>query len=337
MTSATAKPGLRKAAILLIALGADLSARVLKHDFFDEEIEEISFMINQMERVPPEVRDQVLEEFYHLYEARQYLIQGGPKYCKEMLERAVGREKAESILKRLTAAQQTIPFYGLRKTDPKHLLSFIRDEHPQTIAMILAYLEPAQATAILGALPPEIQSEVARRIAIMERASPDVVQDVERVLERKLSVVMTEEALDVGGVQALVRMLNMADRATEKAILEELERDDPRLAEEIRQQLFVFEDIVKLDDVSIQRILREVNPKDLALALRGANEEVRQKIYKNQSQRASQMLREEIEFMGPVRLKEVEEAQQRIVKVIRALEEAGEVVVFRGGEDALIV
>ncbi|MEW6458893.1 MAG: flagellar motor switch protein FliG [Bacillota bacterium] len=335
--AATTKPGLKKAAIFLISLGSDLSARVLKHDFFDEEIEEISFMINQMERVPPEVRDTVLDEFTELYQARQYLIQGGPKYCKEMLEKAVGREKAESILKRLTATQRTIPFYSLRKTDPKHLLSFIREEHPQTIAMILAYLEPSQATAILGALPPEQRSEVARRIATMERASPEVVQDVERVLERKLSIVMTEDMLDVGGVQTLVRMLNMADRSTEKSILEELERDDPRLAEEIRQRMFVFEDIVKLDDVSTQRILREVNNKDLALALRGANDEVRQKIYKNQSQRASQMLREEIEYMGPVRLKEVEEAQQRIVKVIRALEETGEVVVSRGGEDALII
>ncbi|MBE0465964.1 MAG: flagellar motor switch protein FliG [Candidatus Desulforudis sp.] len=318
-------------------MGSDLSARVLKHDFFDEEIEEISFIINQMERVPPEVRDAVLEEFDQLYHARQYLIQGGPKYCKEMLEKAVGRDKAESIFKRLTAAQQTIPFYALRKTDPKHLLSFIREEHPQTIAMILAYLEPAQATSILGALPPELQSEVARRIAMMERASPEVVADVERVLERKLSVIMTEDVLDVGGVQTLVRMLNMADRATEKSILEELERDDPRLAEEIRQQLFVFEDVVKLDDLSVQRILREVNQKDLSIALRGANEEVRDKIYKNQSQRAAQMLREEIEYMGPVRLKDVEEAQQRFVKVIRSLEEAGEVVVSRGGEDALVV
>ncbi|MEW6540716.1 MAG: flagellar motor switch protein FliG [Bacillota bacterium] len=333
----TTKPGLKKAAIFLISLGSDLSARVLKHDFFDEEIEEISFMVNQMERVPPEVRDTVLDEFAQLYEARQYLIQGGPKYCREMLDKAVGRERAEVIFKRLTATQKTIPFYSLRKTDPKHMLNFIRDEHPQTIAMILSYLEPSQSSIILGALPPEERSEVARRIATMERASPEVVQDVERVLERKLSIVMTEEVMDVGGVQALVRMLNMADRSTEKSILEELERDDPRLAEEIRQQMFVFEDIVKLDDVSTQRILREVNNKDLALALRGANDEVRQKIYKNQSQRASQMLREEIEYMGPVRLKEVEEAQQRIVKVIRALEETGEVVVSRGGEDALVV
>lgn len=329
--------GLRKAAILLISLGADLSSQVLKQDFFDEEIEEISFMISQMERVPPEVRESVLEEFGQLHEGRQYLLQGGPKYCKEMLEKAVGRDRAEDVLKRLTMAQKTIPFYSLRKTDPKHLLNFIQEEHPQTIAMILAYLEPGQATAILSALRPELQSEVARRIVIMDRASPEVVQDVERLLERKLSIVMTDDVLDVGGVQTLVRMLNMADRATEKSILEELERDDPRLAEEVRQRMFVFEDIVKLDDMSIQRILREVDQKDLGLALRGANGEVREKIYKNQSQRASQMLREEIEFMGPVRLKEVEEAQQRIVKVIRSLEEAGEVVVSRGGEDALVV
>lgn len=329
--------GLQKSAILLIALGADVSSRVLKQGFYDEEIEQISYVISNMERITPEIRDQVLDEFKELHQARQYLIQGGVKYAKEVLEKAVGPHKAADILKRLASVNKSIPFHSLRKTDPKHLLSFIREEHPQTIALILSYLEPDNASVILASLEPELQADVARRIAIMERTPPDVVQDVERVLERKLSVVASEEVTAVGGVGALVEMLNMADRSAEKTILEELERKDPRLAEEVRQQLFVFEDIVKLDDVSIQRILRDVNNKDLALALRGANEDVREKVFNNQSQRASQMLKEEIEFMGPVRLKEVEDAQQRIVKVIRSLDEAGEIIISRGGEDAIII
>lgn len=330
------KSGLQKAAILLISLGAETSSRVLKQGFYDEEIEQISYVIANMDRIVPEARDQVLDEFVELQRAKQFLVQGGPKYAKEMLEKAVGSAKAADILKRFASATQGIPFHSLRKTDPKHLLSFIREEHPQTIAMILAYLDPENSAAILSALQPEQQVEVARRIAIMERTSPEIVQEVERVLERKLSVVMSEEVTNVGGVKSLVGMLNMADRSAEKSILEELERVDPRLAEEIRQQLFVFEDIIKLDDMSIQRILREVNTKDLSLALRGANEDVRERVYRNQSQRATQMLKEEIDFMGPVRLKEVEDAQQRIVKVIRSLDEAGEIVISRGGEDVFV-
>jgi flagellar motor switch protein FliG len=330
------KSGLQKAAILLISLGAETSSRVLKQGFYDEEIEQISYVIANMDRIAPGARDQVLDEFVELQRARQFLVQGGPKYAKEMLEKTVGSAKAADILKRFASASQGIPFHSLRKTDPKHLLSFIREEHPQTIAMILAYLDPENSAAILSALQPEQQVEVARRIAIMERTSPEIVQEVERVLERKLSVVMSEQVTNVGGVKSLVGMLNMADRSAEKSILEELERVDPRLAEEIRQQLFVFEDIIKLDDMSIQRILREVNTKDLSLALRGANEDVRERVYRNQSQRAAQMLKEEIDFMGPVRLKEVEDAQQRIVKVIRSLDEAGEIVISRGGEDAFV-
>ncbi|MDA8095969.1 MAG: flagellar motor switch protein FliG [Clostridia bacterium] len=329
--------GLQKAAILFISLGAETSSRVLKQGFYDEEIEQISYVISNMDRINPATRDEVLDEFVELHRARQFLVQGGPKYAKEMLEKTVGTSKAADILKRLASVSQAIPFHALRKTDPRHLLSFIREEHPQTIAMILAYLEPENSAAILSSLQPELQAEVARRIAIMERTSPDIVQEVERVLERKLSVVVSEEVTNVGGVKSLVAMLNVADRSAEKSILEELERVDPRLAEDIRQQLFVFEDITKLDDISIQRVLRDVNNKDLAMALRGANEEVRGCIYRNQSQRASQMLKEEIDYMGPVRLKEVEDAQQRIVKVIRSLDEAGEIVISRGGEDAFVV
>lgn len=329
--------GLQKAAILLIALGADLSSKVLKQNFYDEDIERLSYAISTMEQVPTTVRDAVLEEFEQLRQAREYLIIGGIKYAQEVLEKTVGSHRAQEILKKLTQQAQSIPFSSIRKTDPKHLANFIRDEHPQTIALVLAYLEPEQASTILASLPQELQPEVARRIAIMERTSPDVIEEVEGVLERKLSAIVQQEHTTAGGIRSLVEILNMASRSTEKTILEELESKDPLLAEEIRKRLFVFEDIVKLDDASIQRILREINTKDLALAMRGANEEVRSAIFRNQSKRAAEMLKDEIEFMGPVRLREVEEAQQRIVKVIRKLEESGEIVISRGGEDALIV
>jgi flagellar motor switch protein FliG len=329
--------GLQKAAILLIALGADLSAKVLKQNFYDEDIERLTYTISNMDRVRPEVRDAVLDEFNELRMARQYLIQGGIKYARELLEKTVGPRKAEEIIKRLMSAAKILPFASLRKTDPRHLMNFIRDEHPQTIALILAYLEPEQASMILSALPPELQRDVAKRIATMDRTTPEVVQEVERVLERKLSAVLQEDQTQVGGVNTLVNILNMATRSTEKAILEGLEAEDPMLAEEVRKRMFVFEDIVKLDDLSIQRVLREVQSKDLALALRGANEEVRERIFRNMSKRASEMLRDELQYMGPVRLRDVEEAQQRIVKIIRNLEESGEIVISRGGEDALLV
>jgi flagellar motor switch protein FliG len=329
--------GLQKAAILLIALGSDLSAKVLKQNFYDEDIERLTYTISNMDRVRPEIRDTVLDEFNELRMARQYLIQGGLKYARELLEKTVGPRKAEEIIKRLMSAAKILPFASLRRTDPRHLMNFIRDEHPQTIALVLAYLEPEQASMILSSLPPELQRDVAKRIATMDRTTPEVVQEVERVLERKLSAILQEDQTQVGGVNTLVNILNMATRSTEKAILEGLEAEDPMLAEEVRKRMFVFEDIVKLDDLSIQRVLREVQSKDLALAMRGANEEVRERIFRNMSKRASDMLRDELQYMGPVRLRDVEEAQQRIVKIIRNLEESGEIVISRGGEDAVLI
>jgi flagellar motor switch protein FliG len=329
--------GLQKAAVLLLTLGPDTSAKVLKQHFPESEIERLTYTISNLGRVPQEVRDSVIEEFLELQQVRSHIVQGGVKHAKEILERAVGHHKAEEIIRRLTQTAAIIPFSSLRKTDPKHLLSFIRDEHPQTIALILSYLDPSQAAAILSALPQELQTEIARRIAMMERTSPEIVHEIQRVLEHKMMTVVTVEQTQAGGVESLVAILNMVDRATEKSILEELENEDPALADEVRRRMFMFEDIVKLDDVSIQRILREVNTKDLAVALRGATEEVKNRIFKNMSQRAGKMLKDELEFMGPVRLRQVEEAQQKIVKIIRALEEAGEIIIARGGEDALIL
>lgn len=328
--------GIQKAAILLISLGSDLSSRVLKQQFQDTEIEQISHEVSNMIKIPVEVKNAVLEEFLELQRARDYLTHGGLSYAREMLEKAVGPQKASEIIHKLTSDMKAIPFSALRKTDPKHLFNFIREEHPQTIALILAHLTPDQAAVILGSLPPEQQSEIARRIAIIDRFTPDIIRDVEAVLENKLSSVVQQDQSVVGGLQSLVEIINRVGRSAEKVILEGLEREDPVLAEEVKRRMFVFEDINMLPDNFIQRVLKEVNTKDLALAMRGANEEVNARIYKNMSKRAAEMLKEEIEFMGPVRLREVEQAQQKIVTIIRKLDESGEIIISRGGEDVII-
>jgi len=329
--------GIQKAAILLIALGSDLSSRVLKQDFNDAEIEQLTQEVSNMIKIPVEVRDAVLDEFLEIQRAREYLVHGGLHFAKEMLEKALGQQKASEILDKLTKDMKAVPFSSLRKTDPKHLFNFIREEHPQTIALILAHLTPEQAAVILASLPPEMQSEIARRIAIIDRFTPDIIRDVEATLESKLSSVVQQDHSVVGGIQSLVDILNRVGRSAEKVILEGLEQQDPALAEEVKRRMFVFEDIIQLPDNFIQRVLREVNTKDLALAMRGANEEVNARIYKNMSKRAAEMLREEIEFMGPVRLREVEQAQQKIVTIIRKLDESGEIIISRGGEDVILV
>ncbi len=329
--------GIQKSAIILITLGADLSSGVLKSNFSDEEIEKITSEISLLENVPQDVQDKVIEEFLQLLQARDYLMRGGFDYAKDLLEKTVGHQKALEILDKVAINIQNVPFSSLRKTEAKHLMNFIKDEHPQTIALILTYLHPEQASIILASLPPDQQADVSRRIAIIDRISPDVIKEIEKVLEKKVSMIIPHHEQQVGGIKSLVNILNRVDRATEKTILEELELNDPELAGEVRKLMFVFEDIISLHDVAIQRVLREVDQKDLAKAMRGTNEEVAERIYKNMSKRASEMLREEIQFMGPVRLKDVEEAQQKIVQVIRRLDESGEIIVARGGEDALII
>lgn len=229
------------------------------------------------------------------------------------------------------------PFEFIRKTDPSQVLNFIQDEHPQTIAMILSYLSPTQSAMILGALTPEKQADVAKRIAMMDRTSPDVIKEVERVLERKLASLLNQDYTIVGGVDAIVDILNTVDRGTEKHIMESLEIEQPELADEIRKKMFVFEDILLLDDRAIQRVLRDVDNNDLGIALKGANEEVQNVIFKNLSKRLSAMIKEDMEFMGPVRMKDVEEAQQKIVGIIRKLEDSAEIVISRGGGDEIIV
>jgi flagellar motor switch protein FliG len=272
-----------------------------------------------------------------MYIAREYVEQGGIDYARELLEKALGAARAEAILARLVSTLKARPFSFARKTDPNQLLNFIQNEHPQTIALILAYLNPEQAGMILSALPPETQVDVAKRIAMLDRTTPEILKEIEDTLEQRLSAFAIEDYTMAGGIDSAVEILSLVDRTTEKTILDALEEDDPELAEAILKRMFVFEDIITLDDRAIQKVLREIDTRDLALALKTASEEVAGRIYKNMSKRAADMLKEDIEFMGPVRLRDIEEAQQKIVSTIRRLEEAGEIIISRGGEDEIVV
>lgn len=320
----------------MIGLGPERSAQVMKH-FNDEEIEQLTLEIANIRKIPNEQREQIFEEFYQLYMANEYIAKGGIDYAKEVLEKALGNQKALDIINRLTSSLQVRPFDFVRKADPTQLLSYIQGEHPQTMALIMAYLDSEQSAVILSSLPAELQSEVARRIAILDRTSPEIIKEIEGVLEKKFSNLVIHDFSTAGGVQAIVQILNRVDRSTEKTILETLEIQDPDLAEDIKKLMFIFEDIIHLDDRSVQQVLREVDQKDLALSLKGSSEEVKNKVKKNMSKRAAELIEEELEFMGPVRLRDVEEAQQRIVGVIRRLEESGEIIISRGGGDELIV
>ncbi len=327
--------GKQKAAILLISLGPDVSAQIFKH-LREEDIEKLTLEIANQRKIPQEQKDKVMAEFHQMCLAKDYISSGGLDYAREILEKALGAEKAVSVINRLTSSLQIRPFDFARKTDPSQLLNFIQNEHPQTIALIMAYLQPDQSAAILSALPADRQVDVAKRIATMDRTSPDVIKDVERIFERKLSSMVTQDFTAAGGVDSIVEVLNRVDRTTERTIIENLEVQHPELAEEIKKRMFVFEDIVLLEDRSLQLVLREIESKDLALALKASSSEVGEKIYKNMSKRAAEMLREEIEYMGPVRIRDVEEAQQKIVNVIRKLEESGEIIVSRGKGDEII-
>ncbi len=328
--------GREKAAVLMISLGPEIAAQVYKH--MDEaDIEVVTLEIANLRKVTPAEKEEVLREAQEMLMAQEFIAQGGVEYAKTLLEKALGPEKAKQLLAKLTASLQVRPFDFMRRTDSQQILSFIQGEHPQTIALIMSYLSPEQAAQVMTGLAPALQAEVARRIATMDRITPEVLREVERILERKLSTVLTQDFTVAGGVDALVEIINRVDRGTERNIIETLEEQDPELAEEIKKRLFVFEDIIGLEDRSLQRVLREVDMKDLALALKGASEELREKFFRNMSKRAAQMLKEDMEFMGPVRVRDVEEAQQKIVNVIRQLEEAGEIVVARGGGEELIV
>jgi flagellar motor switch protein FliG len=328
--------GKEKAAMLLITIGPEKSAKIFKH-LKEEEIEQLTLEIANIRSVSPETKEQILKEFYEICLAQEYIVEGGISYAKDILEKALGADRAMEVINRLTVSLQVRPFDFIRKTDASQLLNFIQGEHPQTIALILSYLRPSQSSMVISALSPEKQADVARRIALMDRTSPDIIKEVERVLEKKLSTLVTEDYTAVGGIDSIVEILNAVDRGTEKHIMETLEIEDTELAEEIKKRMFVFEDIISLDGRSIQRVLREVDNSDLGVALKGSNQEVQNVIFANLSKRLAAMIKEDMDYMGPVRLRDVEESQQKIVNIIRKLEDAGEIVISRGGGDEIIV
>ncbi len=328
--------GRQKAAIFLVSIGSEASSEVFKY-LREDEIEQITFDIARIENIDSIDKDIVFREFQDMMIAQDFITQGGIDFARDLLERSVGSQKAHDIISRLTSSLQTRPFDFIRRTDPAHLLNFIQGEHSQTIALTLAYLEPQKAVSILSSLSTEVQSDVAKRIATMDRISPEVLREVERVLERKLSTLASEDFTSAGGIESIVEIINSVDRSTEKSIIENLEEEDPELAEEIKKRMFVFEDIVLLDDRAIQKVLREVDTSDLSKALKSVDADVQDKIYKNMSKRAAALLKEDMDYMGPIRLKDVEESQQKIVNVIRKLEDSGDIVVARAGEDEMVV
>ena len=328
--------GVQKAAILMIALGPDISSSIIKR-LPENMVERITYEIANMTKITAQQRNDILKEFMDMTVAQDYISEGGLDYAKNILTKALGSQKAKEIIDTVSEiTQQRRPFAIARKADAQQLFNTISKEHPQTIALILCYLQPDKAATILSGLPEELQSDVALRVATMNRTSPVVINKVESVLEKKLSSIIDSDFATIGGVNTLVDILNSSDRSTEKNIIEDLEKEQPELAEQVRSNMFVFEDIVTLDNASIQRILREVESRDLALALKISSEDVANVIYQNLSKRAAQTLREDIEFMGPVRLIEAESAQQRIVGIIRTLDETNEIVISRGGDNVII-
>lgn len=318
-------------AILLTCLGPD-AARHVMTSLSDEEIDQITLDISSLGVVDADLKAAVLDEFLQMAVAKRYVATGGIDMAKDLLERSFGSERAFEILNRLQTSLQEVPFQFLKKADAGQIASFIQEEHPQTVALVLAHLNPPTSAIILSSLPQAVQTDVIMRIANMDRTAPEIVREVERVLERKMSTVFSQGFTFAGGVKDVAEILNRIERATEKTIMADLEERDPELADEIARLMFTFDDLIYVDDAGIQKTLREVESKDLALALKASSEEVTNKVFRNMSERARDMIREEIQYMGPVRLRNVEEAQQKIVSVIRRLEEAGELIVQgRGG------
>lgn len=329
--------GPNKAAIVMVALGSDASSQIFKN-LNEIEVERLSTEIAKLDNVSPEVREAVLEEFHNLAMAHQYVTQGGIEYAREILEAALGPRKAKEILEKVQQTIRTTGFNLLENIDPKQIVNFIQKEHPQTIALLLAHMEAKNAAPIVSALPQELQVDVATRIATMESISPETLDQVEEVLVSQIKSLFGGDVSEIGGVKAVAELLNNVDRGAEKNILGNLERENPELATEIKNLMFVFEDVLLLDDRSMQRVLKEVDTKELSMALKGASDELQVKFFRNMSSRAAEMIKEDMDFMGPIRLKDVEEVQQRIVDVIRRLEEDGEIIISgRGGEEDIVV
>ena len=326
----------QKAAVIMMVLGPDVAGEVVRN-LAEDQIEVLTLEVARLDRVTPEQREQIIIDFYEMAVAQEFIAEGGIDHARKVLEAAFGSDRANEVVGKIVAAMQVVPFEFLKKADPAQVLSFIQDEHPQTIALILSYMPINSAANILSKLPSELRADVAARIAMMEQTPPEVIRRVEQTLEKKVSSVLSQEMTSAGGPKALVDLLNRVDRSTERLIMESLGENEPELADQIKNMMFVFEDIVQLDDRAIHAIMREVDVKELGTALKGVGVDVQNKIFKNMSERAVAMLKEDMEFMGPVRLRVVEEAQQKIVAAIRRLEEAGEIVVGRSGEEDVLV
>jgi len=325
-----------KAAILLISLGKEYSAELYKY-LSEDEISDLTLSITTTRRVDAEVRETIITEFYEMCLTQKFITEGGIDYAREILEQAIGPEKAAEMIRKLSSSLQVRPFDFIRRVDSNQILNVIHNEHPQIIALVLSYIEPKQSAQIIASLPPDRQTEIISRISNMGSTSPEYVKEAERILERKITSMGFTENIIVGGIDTIVDIINALDRASEKNILESLDINDSELADEIRKRLFVFEDIAKLNNVTVQRVLREINNADLAIALKMATEDVTRTIFTNISKRLQEMIKDDMEVMGPVRVRDVEDAQQRIVNVIRRLEDDGEIVVSRGEGDDMIV
>ncbi len=322
---------LEKAAVILIAMGTDVSAQVMRH-LGEPEIERLTTEIARVENIDSQTEMAVLNEFFSMLRASEYISEGGLSYAKDVLEASVGKTRADTIIKKVQDTLHPSGFSLLKDVDPIHLLEFIRNEHPQTIALILSQLSPPQAAGVLSQLPEDVQTDVSMRIATMEKITPEVIHEVESVLDVHLKEVISGNLSASGGVKAVASILNLVDRSTEKSILGNMEMENPELTSNIKNLMFVFEDLLILDDKSIQMILKEVDTKELAIALKAASDELKDKIFKNVSERVSEMIQEEMDYAGPIRLSVVEESQQRIVEIVRRLEEEQQIVIVRGGE-----
>jgi len=327
---------LQKAALVIVAMGVQNAAQVMKN-FTEQEIEKVTIEIAKLKDIPAEVLSEVIEEFYQLMLANQYIIQGGLDYAKKVLESAWGHKRADEIIKRVEATTEVSAFYLLQTVDDKQLLSFLQNEHPQTTALILANLKPTQAAALLSEMPEEAQSEIAYRLATMEKTSPELIADIEEVIRDQIGTVFGGGLRRQGGAEAVAEILNSTTRAAEKNILTNLKEVDPELSEEITSLMFLFEDIHKLPDASIQRIIKEVDSKTIALALKSTSNELKEKIFSCMSERAAEMLRDELQYLGPVRVRDVEAAQKQVLDIIHQLEETGEIVIGRGAEEEEII
>ncbi len=327
----------QKAAILVLSLGQDIASLILK-ELNEAEIELLTLEIANLRDISPSVEEKVLNDASAIIMANRYISQGGVDYARSLLEKALGREKTNEILRRLEGSLKTTGFGMLKNIDPKQLINFIQNEHPQTISVILTQLTSSSAAAILSELPPELQADVSYRIATMEKISPDVISELEVVLQKQFADVGARDLSISGGTKTIAEILNLIEASSEKGIMENIESENPDLAAEIKNLMFIFEDVILLDNRSIQRVLKEVETKDLAIALKAASDDVRQKIYSNVSERVANMIKEEMEFMGPMRLSDVEATQQKVVETIRRLQEEGQIIISgRGGKEELVV